>query len=97
MDPNPFPGLSVSPLHGVIPVGGTAELQVHLTPNAVIKFDTRVQVAIRGSRTLELRMGGTVEPPVIEVDLVSGHRDFMEVSHPEYQSYLPGIEFKDFS
>ena len=71
LDPNPFPGLSVSPLHGVIPVGGTAELKVQLTPNAVIKFDTRVQVAIRGARTLELRMGGTVEPPVVDIDVVS--------------------------
>ena len=71
MDPNPFPGLSVSPLHGVVPVGGVAELQIHLTPNAVMKFDTRVQVAIRGYKNLELRMGGTVEPPCVDIDVVS--------------------------
>ena len=72
LDPNPFPGLSVSPLHGVVPVGGTAELMVSLTPGAIMKFDTHVQVAIRGGKTLELRMGGTVEPPCVDIDLVRG-------------------------
>lgn len=70
-DPNPFPGLQVSPLHGVVPVGGSAELQVKLMPDAMLKFDTRVQVAIKGSKCLELRMGGTVEPPSVDIDLVS--------------------------
>lgn len=71
LDPNPFAGLEVSPLHGVVPVGGVAELAITLTPNAVMKFDTRVNVAIRDNKTLELRMGGTVEPPVIDIDVVS--------------------------
>ena len=70
LDPNPFPGLSVGPIHGVIPVGGNGELEVTLTPNAVLKFDTRVQVAIRGSKTLELRLGGAVEPPCVDIDVV---------------------------
>ena len=69
LDPNPFAGLTVSPTHGVVPVGGTAEIKIHLTPNAVIKFDTRVNVNIRGSKTLELRMGGTVEPPIVDIDI----------------------------
>ena len=69
-DPNPFPGLQVSPLHGVVPVGGYAELQVKLTPDAIIKFDTRVQVSVKGAKNLELRMGGTVEPPSVDIDLV---------------------------
>ncbi|KAL4233464.1 hypothetical protein ACF0H5_008145 [Mactra antiquata] len=68
-DPNPFPGLQVNPLHGVVPVGGHAELQVKLTPDAILKFDTRVQVAIKGGKNLELRMGGTVEPPSVDIDL----------------------------
>ncbi|XP_052240686.1 cilia- and flagella-associated protein 47-like isoform X3 [Dreissena polymorpha] len=70
-DPNPFPGLQVSPIHGVVPVGGNAELQVKLTPDAILKFDTRVQVAIKGGKNLELRMGGTVEPPTVDIDLPS--------------------------
>ena len=28
LDPNPFPGLSVSPIHGSVPVGGNAFLKV---------------------------------------------------------------------
>lgn len=70
-DPNPFPGLHVNPIHGVVPVGGHAVLQVKLTPDAVLKFDTRVQVAVKGGKDLELRMSGTVEPPSVDIDLPS--------------------------
>ncbi len=61
----------MSPLHGVVPVGGYAELKINLTPNAIMKFDTRVQIAIRGWKTLELRMGGTVEAPCVDISVVS--------------------------
>ncbi|XP_048239518.1 cilia and flagella-associated protein 47-like isoform X3 [Haliotis rufescens] len=71
LDPNPFPGLTVSPVHGVVPVGGTAELRVSLTPDAVLKFDTRVQLAIKGGKTIDLRMGGTVEPPSVDISMPS--------------------------
>ena len=70
-DPNPLPGLTVSPVHGVVPVGGSTEIRVALTPDSIIKFDTRVQVAIKGGKTLELRIGGTVEPPDVNIDVVS--------------------------
>jgi len=70
LDPNPFQGLMVTPVQGIVPVGGKAELKIILTPNALIKFDTRIQVAIRGWKTLELRVGGTVEPPCVDIDLV---------------------------
>lgn len=70
LDPNPFPGLAISPIHGVVPVGGHAELKVQLTPSAILKFDTKIQVAIKGGRTLELRMGGNVEPPTVDIDVV---------------------------
>ncbi|PIK59126.1 hypothetical protein BSL78_03931 [Apostichopus japonicus] len=73
VDPNPVPGLTVFPVQGVVPVGGTTELQVYLTPSAVMKFDTRLEVDIRGWRTIELRMGGTVEPPVVDIDVSSFH------------------------
>ncbi|KAL8606797.1 hypothetical protein ACOMHN_049626 [Nucella lapillus] len=71
LDPNPFPGLTVTPVHGVVPVGGNAELRVSLTPEAILKFDTRVQVAIKGGRVMELRMGGTVEAPEVDIDVTS--------------------------
>ncbi|XP_033635373.1 cilia- and flagella-associated protein 47-like isoform X1 [Asterias rubens] len=69
VDPNPVPGLNVSPVQGVVPVGGTTELGIFLTPSAVMKFDTRLEVAIRGWKTIELRMGGTVEPPMVDIDV----------------------------
>lgn len=60
----------MSPIHGVVPVGGHAELKVQLTPSAILKFDTKIQVAIKGGKTLELRMGGNVEPPTVDIDVV---------------------------
>lgn len=71
LDPSPFPGLTVSPIHGLVPVGGYAELKVQLTPTNVLKFDTRVQVSIKSGKILELRMGGTVEPPSVDIDMVN--------------------------
>ena len=71
VDPSPVPGLTVSPVQGVVPVGGNTELSIYLTPAAVMKFDTRLEVAIRGWKTIDLRMGGTVEPPLVDIDIVS--------------------------
>ncbi|XP_078495986.1 cilia- and flagella-associated protein 47 isoform X1 [Ciona intestinalis] len=68
---NPFPGMTVTPVHGMVPVGGTAELKVVLLPNSVVKFDTWIQVNIRGWKTIDLRMGGTVEPPEVDIDVKS--------------------------
>ncbi|CAL1538368.1 unnamed protein product [Lymnaea stagnalis] len=70
-DPNPLPGLSISPVHGVVPVGGSAEIRVSLNPDSIIKFDTRIQICIKGGKTLELRIGGSVESPVINIDVGS--------------------------
>ncbi len=61
----------MSPVQGVVPVGGNTELRIFLTPAAVMKFDTRLEVAIRGWKTIDLRMGGTVEPPLVDIDIVS--------------------------
>lgn len=76
LDPNPLPGLTVSPVHGVVPVGGSTEIRVALTPDAIMKFDTRVQVSIRGGKTIELRIGGTVEPPDVNIDVVCNSSPF---------------------
>ncbi|PVD28193.1 hypothetical protein C0Q70_10779 [Pomacea canaliculata] len=70
LDPNPFPGLTVTPVHGVIPVGGVTELFVSLTPDTVLKFDAHIQIAIKGSRTVDLRMGGIVESPSVDMSVV---------------------------
>ncbi|XP_071954714.1 cilia- and flagella-associated protein 47-like isoform X2 [Antedon mediterranea] len=73
IDPNPVPGLMVSPVQGVVPVGGNTELKIYLTPGAIMKFDTRLEVSIRGWKTIELRMGGTVCPPSVNIDVPSFH------------------------
>nr|XP_046174926.1 cilia- and flagella-associated protein 47-like [Oncorhynchus gorbuscha] len=61
LDVYPLPGMVVTPTEGVVPVGGQAEVQVHLNPGAVMKFDTRVEIALRNMKSLELRH--IIEPP----------------------------------
>lgn len=70
LDANPFPGLILSPVFGVVPASGTTTIQVQLTPESVVKFDTKVNIHVRNCKNLELRVCGTVEPPSVDIDLV---------------------------
>ncbi|CAG5120336.1 unnamed protein product, partial [Candidula unifasciata] len=71
IDPNPLPNLIVSPISGVVPVGGSTEIHVALTPDSIMKFDTKILVAIRGGKTLELRVAGSVESPNVNIGVPS--------------------------
>ncbi|KAM7365486.1 hypothetical protein PAMP_016406 [Pampus punctatissimus] len=77
LDVCPLPGMVVSPSEGVVPSGGQAVVKIHFNPNSVIKFDTRVEIALRNMKSIELRVGGSVEPP--NVDLSVSHFQFYEV------------------
>lgn len=70
-DTRPIPGMMISPKEGVVPVGGTAELKVEFTPNSIHKFDTHIEVNVRCSKTISLRVGGTIEPPCVDIDVNS--------------------------
>ena len=70
MNPNPFPGLTLSPAYGVVPVSGVALISATLTPTAIMKFDCQVNIAVRNGKSLELRISGIVEPPLVDIDLV---------------------------
>lgn len=72
LDNEPIPGMIVSPRFGVIPVGGNAPIKIEMNPNDVVKFDARVLVQIRGSKTIELRLSGESEEPYIDISVVSG-------------------------
>ncbi|MGH0144520.1 UNVERIFIED_CONTAM: hypothetical protein FKN15_016434 [Acipenser sinensis] len=72
-DVYPLPGMTVIPAEGVVPVGGHTELQILFSPNAAMKFDTRVEVAIRNTKTLELRIGGSVEVPQVDMSVVAAY------------------------
>uniref|UniRef100_A0A1I8GWP8 Calponin-homology (CH) domain-containing protein n=1 Tax=Macrostomum lignano TaxID=282301 RepID=A0A1I8GWP8_9PLAT len=65
----PWPGMELEPLSGVVPVGGQKEIRISFTPSAVSKFDCGTRVAIRGWRDLELRMGGTILSPCVDIPL----------------------------
>ncbi|KAM9388279.1 cilia- and flagella-associated protein 47 [Phaethornis superciliosus] len=69
LDSNPLPGMMITPSEGVVPVGGHADLKICFTPNAKMSFDTRVEVAVRNSGVLELRISGFVEIPEIDIDV----------------------------
>jgi len=60
----------VSPVYGCVPAGGVTLLSATLTADAVIKFDTRVNIAVRNGKPVELRVNGTVEPSLVDIDLV---------------------------
>ncbi|XP_054830370.1 cilia- and flagella-associated protein 47-like [Eublepharis macularius] len=71
VDANPLPGMVITPFQGVVPVGGRTELKICFTPNALMKFDSRVEVAVRHAKSLELRIGGSVDVPDIELSMHS--------------------------
>ncbi|XP_053166997.1 cilia- and flagella-associated protein 47 isoform X2 [Hemicordylus capensis] len=71
VDANPLPGMIIMPFQGVVPVGGRTELKIYFTPNAIMKFDTRVEVAVRHAKSLELRVGGSVDVPDIDISVCS--------------------------
>jgi hypothetical protein len=70
LNPSPFSGLSLSPISGAIPAGGITFICATLTSDSVIKFDTEVGIAVRNGRNIDMRIGGTVEPPSVDIDLV---------------------------
>ncbi|XP_068124444.1 cilia- and flagella-associated protein 47 [Hyperolius riggenbachi] len=71
VDVNPLPGMTITPSQGVVPVGGHATLNIFFTPKAIMKFDTRVEVSVRNTKTLELRIGGSVLPPEVDISVSS--------------------------
>ncbi|XP_077199055.1 cilia- and flagella-associated protein 47 isoform X2 [Paroedura picta] len=71
VDANPLPGMIITPFQGVVPVGGRTELKIYFTPNALMKFDSRMEVAVRHAKSLELRIGGSVDVPDIELSTYS--------------------------
>ncbi|KAM9836041.1 cilia and flagella-associated protein 47-like [Aulostomus maculatus] len=71
LDVCPLPGMIVSPAGGEVPSGGQATLKIHFSPDTVMKFDTRVEIALRNMKPLELRVGGSVEMPNLDISVAS--------------------------
>ena len=63
----------MSPTSGCVPVGGASDLQLHLHPDNAAVFDTELEVAIRGGRSLTLKVVGAAEEPTVTIDKVRGH------------------------
>ncbi|KAJ4924235.1 hypothetical protein JOQ06_000475, partial [Pogonophryne albipinna] len=73
LDVCPLPGLELSPSEGVVPCGGQAALKIHLNSDSVIRFDTRVKIALRNMKSIELRVGGYVETPIVNISVSHFH------------------------
>ena len=54
-NPNPIPGLFVTPVTGMVPVGGRVEIKVQFNPASNAKFDTKFDVEVRGGRLIGQR------------------------------------------
>uniref|UniRef100_A0ABM5FY67 Cilia- and flagella-associated protein 47 n=1 Tax=Pogona vitticeps TaxID=103695 RepID=A0ABM5FY67_9SAUR len=67
LDANPLPGMIITPLQGVVPVGSCTEIKIYFRPSGIMKFDSRVEVAVRNAKSLEFRIGGSVETPNIDI------------------------------
>ena len=55
---------------GCVPVGGTAELKVTLTPQFAGQFDVTLKVDLKEGKCLSLRIAGSVEYPCVSVNKV---------------------------
>ena len=87
VDTTPIPNMTISPCHGVIPVGGTVKLNVKnfsfeklifdfsfwfkvtISPKTAGKFESLLQVNIRGWKTIEVRINGIVDTPRVDTDV----------------------------
>ncbi|KAM8977297.1 LOW QUALITY PROTEIN: cilia- and flagella-associated protein 47 [Pelodytes ibericus] len=71
VDISPLPAMVITPSQGIVPAGGHVALQIFFTPRAVMKFDTRVEVSVRNTKPLELRIRGSAVPPEIDISVSS--------------------------
>ncbi|KAJ7320665.1 hypothetical protein JRQ81_020176, partial [Phrynocephalus forsythii] len=71
LDANPLPGMMITPLQGVVPVGSYTEIKIYFRPSGIMKFDSRVEVAVQNAKSLEFRIGGCVETPDIDISVKS--------------------------
>ena len=59
-------------------------LQIDYKPFAIQKFDTQIEVVVRGWKSVFLRMGGHVEAPCVDISIVSSL-----ISFTRFVPYLP--------
>ncbi|XP_054654983.1 cilia and flagella-associated protein 47-like [Dunckerocampus dactyliophorus] len=69
LDVCPLPCMVVSPCEGVVPGRGKAVLKIQFNPDSVIKFDTRIEIAVRNMKSIEFRVGGSVEAPNVDISV----------------------------
>ncbi|XP_040859058.1 cilia- and flagella-associated protein 47 [Ochotona curzoniae] len=62
-----LPIVDIVPSEGIIPFGGITILNISCKPVTAERFDTRAKVAIRHANVIDLRIGGSVEIPDVEI------------------------------
>ncbi|XP_077461697.1 cilia- and flagella-associated protein 47-like isoform X1 [Stigmatopora argus] len=73
LDVCPLPCMVVTPCEGVVPSWGKAVLMINFNPDCVIKFDTKVAIAVKNMKPIEVRLGGSVEPPNVDISMSLFH------------------------
>ncbi|XP_057679008.1 cilia- and flagella-associated protein 47-like isoform X2 [Corythoichthys intestinalis] len=73
LDVCPLPCMVVTPCEGVVPSRGKAVIAINFNPDSVIKFDTRVAIAVKNMKPIEVRVGGSVEPPNVDISMPLFH------------------------
>ncbi|XP_037829915.1 cilia- and flagella-associated protein 47-like [Kryptolebias marmoratus] len=63
----------VSPCEGVVPSRGLAPINIHFNPDCVLRFDAKIEIALRNMKSIELRVAGSVEPPNVDISVVASH------------------------
>lgn len=70
--------VNVSPLSGCLLAKETIELRVDLCPTTIGSFDIKVCVYVKESKSVYMRLTGTVEKPRVTIDKVCCYFTFHE-------------------
>ncbi|UJR33894.1 hypothetical protein I4U23_021314 [Adineta vaga] len=67
VEPNPCPGVVISPPNGLVTAGSQSSVTIEVTPIELIKFDIKFGLKVLGQREQEIRMTGEVIEPDITI------------------------------
>ncbi|CAF0728757.1 unnamed protein product [Adineta steineri] len=67
IDPNPCPGVIITPANGLVSAGSQTSVTIEVTPVELIKFDIKFGLKVLGQKEQEIRMTGDVVEPDINI------------------------------
>ncbi len=67
IDPNPCPGVVISPANGLVSAASQSSVTIEVTPIELIKFDIKFGLKVLGQKEQEIRMTGDVVEPHLDI------------------------------